>query len=68
MYRIASNSDYHNGRKFDSMVEAVNYARKWNWNPSVCDVYRDIDRDRYQVVWASDKTLLGRVIFRNWTV
>ena len=67
MYRISSTNNWFNGRRFDSMVAAVVYAReqyKWG-NVEVIDVVMDINDKYYRVIWSPEKSLIGRTRWKG---
>lgn len=50
MYRISSTNGFHDGRKFDSLGEAKQYADK-HGNKCVMDVLALVDRETFRAVY-----------------
>lgn len=55
MYRISSTNDWHNGRKFNSFVEAKDYADK-HGNHCIMDVMRDEDNKSTRAIYTGGNT------------
>ena len=52
MYRLNSLNGWYHGMRFDSLAEAKTKADLAASSGVLCDVYRDVDRDHFRVVYS----------------